>query len=204
MNVTILRYFGLLAPIWMIIGVAYSGSIYPGYSHINQVMSELHAVGSPIEHIAPFINHYPLAVLFTGFGIFVSKTFNTTAAKISGALIILHGVATLTAGYFPCDAGCSPETASTSQILHGISGLFILLTLLIAPAIWAFISRRELQTSWFGWFSCSVVLAQVLLTTVSFDAFATGEALGLYQRVIYSLPLLWVFVFAVLLKDHHA
>jgi hypothetical membrane protein len=201
MNYSILRYFGLLAPIWMIIGVAYSASIYPGYSHFNQAMSELHAVGSPIERIAPFINHYPLSVLFSGFGVFVLIRFRSAAGKTSGVLIILHGVATLTAGYFPCDAGCSPEGTSTSHILHGISGLFILLTLLIAPAIWALISRSELHSRGFGWFSGVVVLAQLFLIAFSFDAMQTGEAFGFYQRLGYSVPLLWLFVFAMLLKN---
>lgn len=204
MNYSILRYFGLLAPIWLAVGVAYSGSIYPGYSHFDQAMSELHAVGSPIEHIAPFVNHYPLSVLFTGFGVFVLFSFKSTAARISGILIILHGLATLTAGYFPCDAGCSREGSSTSQILHGISGLFILLTLLIAPAIWAFVSPSELDSRWFGWFSGGVVVVQLLLTAYSFSAFETGEGVGFYQRLIYSVPLLWIFVFAAILKGHKA
>lgn len=194
-----LCYFGLLAPIWIVASVTYSGMIYPGYSHIDQAMSELHAVGSPIEEIAPFINHYPLAILFAGFGFFVMSYFYSRAAKVAGFLILLHGVATLSAGYFPCDAGCVPEVPSTTHMVHGLSGLVVLLTLLIAPAIWAFIANRELQIAWFGWLSAAVLLGQILMMMPVIESTSTGQSFGLYQRLAYGLPLTWVFVFALLL-----
>ena len=197
-----LCYFGLIAPIWLIIGVTYSGMIYPGFNHIDQAMSELHAVGSPIEKIVPFINHYPLSILFAGFGFYVMSCFSNHAAKASGLLILLHGVATFSAGFFPCDPGCVPETPSASHVVHGISGLVVLLTLLIAPAIWAFISTRELQIVWFGWLSAAVFLAQMLMMFPTVEAITTGEKFGLHQRLAYSVPLIWLFVFAlVLVRD---
>ena len=194
-----LCYFGLIAPIWLLVGVTYSGMIYPGFSHIDQAMSELHAVASPIERIAPFINHYPLSILFAGFGCYVMSYFSNRAAKVSGFLILLHGVATFSAGFFPCDVGCVPEMPSTSHVVHGLSGLVVLLTLVIAPAIWAFISTRELQIVWFGWFSAAVVLGQILMMIPTIQAVTTGEKFGLYQRFAYSVPLTWLFVFAVVL-----
>lgn len=194
-----LCYFGLLAPIWIVASVTYSGMIYPGYDPINQAMSELHAVGSPIEQIAPFINHYPLSILFAGFGFFVMSYFNSRAAKLSGFLILLHGVATLSAGYFPCDVGCVPEEPSVSHIAHGLSGLVVLLTFLMAPAIWPFISKRELQIVWFGWFSATVLLGQILMMIPTVGAMTTGENFGLYQRLAYLIPLTWILVFALVL-----
>jgi hypothetical protein len=179
--------------------------MYPGFSHIHQAMSELHAVGSPIERIAPFINHYPLSILFVGFGFYVMSCFSNRAAKVSGFLILLHGVATFSAGYFPCDIGCVPETPSTSHVVHGLSGLVVLLTLLIAPAIWAFIATRELQIVWFGWFSAAVFLGQILMMIPTVEAITTGEKFGLYQRLAYTVPLTWLFVFAiVLIRDSRA
>tara|TARA_R110002049_G_scaffold9154_9_gene47446 strand:- start:4176 stop:4754 length:579 start_codon:yes stop_codon:yes gene_type:complete len=184
----------------MVLGVSYSAAIYPGYSHVHQAMSELHAVGSPIASIAPFINHYPLAILFAGFGYFVATFFDSGMARFSGILIIAHGVATFTAGYFPCDLGCNPENTSTTQVLHGVSGLVILFTLLMAPAIWSVIAKRELQLRWFAWLSTVVVLGQLLVMIPTIQAMRTGENFGVYQRLAYSIPLIWLFVFAVLLS----
>jgi hypothetical protein len=114
-------------------------------------------------------------------------------------LIILHGIATLTAGYFPCDAGCAPKTPSLSHALHGLSGILLLLTLLLAPAIWGFISRRELNSHWFGWASFGVVFGQLLLVVPMFNASVTGENFGLHQRLAYSMPLVWLFALALML-----
>jgi hypothetical protein len=68
----------------MLVSVTLSGIIYPRYNHVHQAMSELHAIGSPIEFIAPFLNHYPLAILFAGFGYYVADHFDSAAAKLSG------------------------------------------------------------------------------------------------------------------------
>jgi hypothetical protein len=173
--------------------------IYPGYSHTDQAMSELHAAGSPIEQIAPFINHYPLSVLFFGFGLFIVSVFKSRPAKVSGLLIMLHGVATLTAGYFPCDTGCVPDAPSLSHVLHGLSGFVLLLTLLVAPAMWGFISRRELNSHWFRWASFGAVFGQLLFIVPLYNAAVTGENFGLYQRLAYSVPLVWLFALALML-----
>ena len=183
----------------MLVSVTYSGMIYPNYSHVSQAMSELHAVGSPIETIAPFLNHYPLSILFVGFGWFVTSCFSTWAGKVSGYLIILHGLATVSAGYFPCDPGCGPEGSSVSHILHGLSGLVVLLTFLVVPAIWAFAAKNDLAAEWFGRFSWIVVLGQIAVLIPTVKAMSTGDYFGLYQRVAYSIPLVWLAVFSIVL-----
>lgn len=199
----VLCYFGLLAPVWIVVSVTYSGLLYPGYSHINQAMSELHAAGSPIETIAPYINHYPLAILFAGFGYYIVCFCKSRAARVSGYCIILHGIATFSAGYFPCDTGCSPEGTSFNHVMHGLSGLAVMLTLLIAPAIWGVIAKEELHSTWFGWLSVTTVLGQLLLLIPTFNAANSGEYFGLYQRLTYSFPLIWMFILAALLIQHN-
>jgi hypothetical membrane protein len=67
-NIKILNRFGMIAPFWLVVGVTLAGALYPGYSHYNQAMSELHAIGSPVQNVSPFINNYPLGVLLIGFG----------------------------------------------------------------------------------------------------------------------------------------
>ena len=183
----------------MLVSVTLSGIIYPRYNHVHQAMSELHAIGSPIEFIAPFLNHYPLAILFAGFGYYVADHFDSAAAKLSGFMIFLHGLATLTAGYFPCDLGCTPEDPSTSKILHGLSGLIILLTLLVAPAIWVFISKNILGKTWFGWLSLLAVIGQIIMVYPVTHSMNSGEYFGLYQRLSYSIPLIWLMVFSLIL-----
>ena len=50
-------YSGLIATIWIIIGIYVTSRFYAGYSHSKQFCSELGATGSPIEKLSPLINN---------------------------------------------------------------------------------------------------------------------------------------------------
>nr|WP_290129219.1 DUF998 domain-containing protein [Pseudomonas juntendi] len=67
---------GLLIPLWLLAGVWLTALAYPGYDHFQQAMSQLSAVGSPVQRWSPWVNNYPLAVLFilSGLLMFFSLT----------------------------------------------------------------------------------------------------------------------------------
>lgn len=194
-------YFsGVIAPIWLLLGVTIAGSFYSEYSHFNQAMSELGAKGSPTHTLSPLLNNYPLGVLFIVFGFGVIKTFSTSKLAIfSGALIVIHGLASFSAGFFSCDIACDLESPSTEQNIHNISGLALFFSLFISSLIWFFISKRCLGFKWFGWFSlvCSVIA--IALLPFMAGAVESGVGFGLYQRLNYGSQALWVFVFAMVL-----
>ena len=204
MNSKTLNVFGLIAPVWLVVGVALAGALYPGYSHFDQAMSELHALGSPVQSLSPLINNYPLGILFIGFGVFVFSALGHKAAKASAVMMIFHGVGSIMAGYFPCDAGCNPDSTSLNQTLHGIGGLIMLITFLIAPAIWVFIARKVIVARWFSWASAVCVLLQLMVVPLMEGSLESGEGFGFYQRIAYGIPLVWLFLLAaLLLKDQN-
>src|SRR5690554_6280369 len=113
----------MIIPVWLFLGVLIAGAMNPGYSHINQAMSELGAEGSATHIISPLINNFPLGILFIAFGLcLISELKNSKLAIFSGLMIVLHGIGSIFAGYFSCDAGCQPASPSTSQIMHNLSG----------------------------------------------------------------------------------
>ena len=57
-------YSGLIATIWIFIGVYIASQFYAGYDHAKQFCSELGAAGSPTEKLSPLINNYPLGFFF--------------------------------------------------------------------------------------------------------------------------------------------
>jgi hypothetical protein len=164
--------------------------MYPEYSHFNQAMSELHAIGSPTQTISPFLNNYPLGIFFIGFGFFVYFLFSSPAAKISAAMIILHGLGSIVAGYFPCDTHCNPESTLKSQAIHGASAVIMTITFLIAPAIWVFLSKKLIGIGWFAWASLACLAVQILLMPVMAYVLESGVGFGLIQRIAYGVPLL--------------
>lgn len=205
LNKEMLKYgylAGLITPIWLVIGVAIAGSLYPGYSHLNQALSELGALGASTHELSPLINNFPLGVLFVLFGVAVFATFKgSKLARLSGMLIALHGVASLGTGYFSCDVGCGLEHPSDSQKLHNLWGMVMFLTLLIAGALWVYLANRVLDLKWFAWFSLACTLVALLVLPLMGQAVAAGEGFGLFQRINYGASILWVGVFAWVLSQ---
>tara|TARA_Y100001951_G_C11244149_1_gene242356 strand:- start:265 stop:435 length:171 start_codon:yes stop_codon:yes gene_type:complete len=50
-------FSGMLIPVWLFCGVLIAGSLYPGYSHVDQAMSELGALEAPTHQLSPIINN---------------------------------------------------------------------------------------------------------------------------------------------------
>ncbi|MDN3640937.1 DUF998 domain-containing protein [Simiduia curdlanivorans] len=196
-------YFaGLLAPVWLVVGVMIAGMFYPGYSHYTQAMSELGAKGAPTHILSPLMNNYPLGVLFTLFGLGLVYTFPASiSARLSGVLIIIHGLSSCLAGFFSCDVGCDLTAPSDEQNLHNLAGFVMFLSLLLASFLWVFIAKSCLGVKWFGWFSLAISLIAIALLPLMASAVASGDGFGLYQRLSYGSQALWVLVFSALLLE---
>ena len=190
---------GILAPIWLFVGVVIASSLYPDYSHLHQVLSELGAKDSPTANISPRINNYPLAILFIAFGIGVISTYsNSTAAKVSGYCIIVHGIGSFMAGFFACDFECPADSMATDQIIHGIAGATMFISLTIANTIWIGIAKHQLTHRWFGLFSSACLILSLIFLVFMIQALQGDTWGGLFQRLNYGMSVLWMGVFALL------
>lgn len=186
-------YAGLVIPFWLFLGVLIAGAMNPGYSHINQAMSELGAVGSPTHTISPIINNFPLGILFIAFGVSVIRILAQSKLAItSGLFIILHGIGSMGAGYFSCDLGCNPDAPSSSQVMHNISGAVMFLSLTAANAIWIFLGGKLLKFNWLSWFSLGCILVALAVVPALPLAIESGEGFGLFQRINYGAAVIWM------------
>ncbi|MDN6858987.1 DUF998 domain-containing protein [Pseudomonas sp. CAN2814] len=194
---------GLLIPFWLAIGVALTALAYPGYSHIDQAMSQLGAEGAPTHGFSAWVNNFPLGVLFIAFAIGVARRFaGSRLAVLSAGLILLHGLASFATGHFSCDQGCAPAQPSLSQQVHNLAGLLMFLSLTLASALWVFLGKRLLASPRFALFSALCVLLSIASVAMMGKAFAAGHGFGLYQRLNYGVAVVWVAVLAGLaLRD---
>lgn len=196
MDLSIDRYLllcGVLAPVWMLIGVAAAGRLYPGYSHRHQAMSELGARERPTTAIHPFINNYPIGILFTAFGVGVALVFRSQPVLLACAvLLMLHGVAHIVAGIFPCDADLGANGPSLAQKLHGVAGLVMYFALLAACLVWVLVEPEP----WRGFRAYSLLSAAASLVSLGCMARALqrGRNFGLHQRVSYGILAVWCAV----------
>ncbi|MFF7707889.1 DUF998 domain-containing protein [Pseudomonas sp. NPDC007930] len=183
---------GFVIPLWLLLGVAITASFYPGYSHMAQAMSALGAVGAPTQVLSPLLNNYPLGLMFVVFAIAVYFTPGLPRlGRLSALLIGLHGVASLMAGAFPCDALCKPDVPSQAQQLHNLAGAVMLLSLLLASGIWAWLAFR-LPLRGFGFISLILTVAAAASVPWMAAAAQMEQNFGLYQRFGYGVQVLWV------------
>ncbi|MFT0213476.1 DUF998 domain-containing protein [Pseudomonas sp. F1_0610] len=195
-----LYWSAVVIPFWLAIGVYVTGVFYPEYSHFNQAMSELGAIGSPVHSLSPLINNYPLAILFCTFGYVLIVNFKISKWVIlSGLLIIIHGLSSALAGYFTCDIRCNLDSQLLSQSIHNWAGLVMFFSLLLANIIWLFLSKKYLHSDGFIIFSLLTALAAIGLLPFMAKAVEEGVNFGLYQRLNYAVQVVWLMVLALFL-----
>ncbi|RIA21188.1 putative membrane protein [Ectopseudomonas oleovorans] len=191
---------GVLIPLWLFFGVLLTALAYPGYSHLDQAMSQLGAQGSPTQGFSAWVNNLPLGVLFVLFAVGVMRQVRgSRLASFSALLIFVHGLASFATGYFPCDQGCAPAQPSFSQQMHNLAGLVMFLSLTLASLLWGFLSKRLLGSRGFGLFSLACSVLAVVTVVLMAQAVEAGHSFGLYQRINYGISVIWVAGLALML-----
>ncbi len=190
--------FGVLAPLWMWAGVAWVAGQYPGYSHKEQVMSELGARARPTYFIQPLVNNHPIGVLFCLFGIGLwADAVDNSYGVTTGVLMLIQGGSHIVAGLFPCDADLGERNPSPAQKLHNLAGLVMYLSLLAACLLW--VASPAVDVAWFRGYSLASALASIAMMVLMVRAFNGGGGLGLYQRASYGILAAWAAVLALVL-----
>lgn len=193
-------YSGLIATIWIFIGVYVASLFYADYSHSKQFCSELGAAGSPTEKLSPLINNYPLGFLFCFFGWYVAQLSNVSIlVNIAGWLVIVHGIGTWVAGYFPMDADPFTKSPTFNCKVHSWAGFIMLLSLVIAPMFIAISPTTETIPLNFRVFSVITIIATVYFLFAMAKAVKSQSNPGFQQRISYGFQLLWLSVFSLIL-----
>lgn len=188
---------GLMVPFWLFFGVLLTASQFPGYSHMDLAMSQLGAQGAPTHDLSPWVNNLPLGVLFVFCGVGLFKRFRGAwLASVAALLVVVHGLASISAGYFPCDQGCVPAEPSFAQRMHNLSGLVMFLSLTLASTLWIFLARRLLGSVGFGRFSLLCTVVALVTVGLMAGAMESGHGFGLYQRLNYGVAVIWLALLA--------
>ncbi|MDZ4263343.1 MAG: DUF998 domain-containing protein [Pseudomonadota bacterium] len=196
---SMLILFGVVAPLWMLLGVIIVARLYPDYSHRHQVMSELGARNRATTKIHPWINNFPIGFWFVLFGVVLLKNETTNSVLFfTGILMIVQGISHWVTGLFPCDEDMGIPKPSTGQVIHNLAGLVMYLSLLIACLLWAF--KIHSLPTWFLSYSACSALVSVVALVLMLRALKTNINLGLYQRINYGVLAVWVLVLSVMLK----
>lgn len=131
--------------------------------------------------------------MFIAFGCTVVKTLRSSfLPKLTGLLIITHGIGSVFAGYYSCDVGCNPESQLPSHLIHGAAGAVMFITLTVASGIWSYIGNSQLKSKRLSIFSAICTLVALAVLPLMVASIESGYDFGLYQRINYGVSVVWV------------
>ena len=176
------------------------GLLIENYDIFSQYISESYAIDTKYGIYLRFFGYVPAGVMITLFCFLGLNYFQpNTLLKIGFYGIgIFYGLGTIVTGIFPCDSGCNRELIdpSFSQIAHNFSALIMYL---LTP-LFIILIGLGLKKSTYMSFSIQCLVLGVIS---SFFVFILGsdlssEYIGIYQRTIEFLFVLWVVLCASL------
>ncbi len=177
-------------------------AIRPGYNSLTQYGSELGESGAPNSEITSII-FFICGVLLIAFSLALYKGIQKAKGSWIGPLLVaIFGIFdSIGSAIFPCDPGCVGQTFT--GMMHLVVSLIGMSAMALAP----FFVRRSLKNDerWQGYqtFSLIIGILALVMIGVFIVSSATEILIGLTQRIMFSLYLIWIFVFAVKLLQLH-
>lgn len=209
MNHKLLYLCGVFSAVVFISATILGGAIRPGYSHINDTISELFSPGSPNKPLLDTLDtlHTLSAILGALFGLglllFVRGSGHSEMVGIIGAvLIIATGLVNIaTATVFPQDAFASPATfpGEMHKILAGVLALLSMSSTLLL-GIWL---NRSGTFPGFGTYSF-ITFAVVLLTGGFAVAKLGTPIMGLTERITIAAGMQWSIMLSLSMYSYGA
>ena len=127
--VTVLLACGVVVAVVQVVGDVVTAAWYPGYSYVDQSVSELSAIGAPTR---PFLSGvgilYVLLVLAFALGVWFAAG-NTRAMRVTALLLALFAFNGLVWAFFPMQPSGS-EMAAT-DIAHIVGAIVQVLTIVL-------------------------------------------------------------------------
>jgi len=204
MNNKLTFLIGIVGASLFIISSILGGLLIDNYSIISQYISESYAIDTEYGMVLRTFGFIPSGIFiaifcFTGVRFFApTKLLNIGFYGIG----LFYGLATVVVGIFPCDSGCNKDfiDPSTSQLIHNFMGL---LTYLFVPVLIILIGlelKKIQKNTVFPLQSIVLGVISFLFVSVLFLN-SNSKYIGLYQRIIELVFILWVVFCAIAIKN---
>ena len=204
MNNKITFLIGIVGVSLFVVSSILGGFLIENYNELSQYISESYAIDTEYGKILRIFGYIPSGILITLFCFLGVRYFQPSKLLKIGfyGIGIFYGLATVVVGIFPCDSGCNKELIdpSSSQLIHNFVGL---LTYLFVPVFMILIglglkklsnnNTFSLQSIVFG--AITVLFVYILVSN------SNSEYIGLYQRMIESVFVIWIVFCAFVIKN---
>jgi len=190
--------------IWFTTTSVVGGLLIENYSITSQYISETFAIDTEYGLMLRVLGHIPSGILFALFSFLGYKHFpssNLTKIGFYG-IGLFYGIGTIVVAIFPCDSGCNKEfiDPSISQVIHNLMALLIYTFVPISIII---IGIGLKKTSNYRRLSITAIIVGIIsiLFVYLLISDPKSEFLGLYQRIIELLFLVWIITCAFKIKN---
>lgn len=192
---------GIVGPAWWVVMDVVGSMRYPGYSYIDQTISELGADGAPTQTLMMLLSGIPYAVLMIAFGLGIWITSGgRRAQRITAALLIGEVVWGFVGGIaFPMatrEVIAAGEETLRNQ-MHAWYGIGMPILFMLAIGFGARLFGKRFQ-----YFSYATILAMIaggILVGGQTSALTANEPtpwLGVEERMNAYASMLWFVVLA--------
>lgn len=191
----ILALCGIAGPILFTLVLLSLGLLAAPYNHVTQYMSELGATGAPFALAMNLVGFIALGCCIILSALGLHQVINKgNGSKGSPVLLVFSGIGFIMTGIFPCDPDCI--TVSLIGILHGYAALLAQMALILAILPFAFRVKNVKGWGNYTQFSLAMFFLSLLLAAL-YKSFLFEEQTGLFQRLSFGMPLLWLEIIMI-------
>ena len=194
----ILLLCGILSSLAYIGADIAAAASWHSYSYINQSISELFAIGSPVKWIWGLIPYSPLVIAF-GIGVWWSAG-RWRALRISGIVLVCYGITSQASSSFPMHL--RGATGSFTDTMHIVMTTVLVVLILLFIGFGAAAAGR-----WFRFYSVATIVTLLVfgalagMQGVRLAANLPTPWLGILERVNVYSSMLWVATLGVVLMS---
>jgi hypothetical protein len=196
---------GALAAIWWVLIDVVGSLRYPGYSYVDQTISELSAVGAPTRTFMMTVSGIPYVLLMIAFGVgvWLVAGVRSRVGKITGALLITEAIFGFVGGIlFPMATreviAAGEETLRNR--LHAPYGLGMPILFILVTIFGSRLFGKRFR--WYSYATIVVTLVTGFMVGMQTEQMLANEPtpwLGVIERVTAYVPMLWIVVLSIAL-----
>jgi hypothetical protein len=179
------------------------GVLIEDYNLISQFISESDARGTKHGLALRLFGYIPSGILIAVFCFVALKKFQPSKLTKVGfyGLGVFYGIATIFTGIFPCDVGCNKNfiDPSLSQIIHNLAGLLTYIFVPISLMIAGLGLKHSPSHNRLSVIAITCGIASSLFVSLSLTDLSS-QYVGLLQRIIESIFLIWIVSCAIEIK----
>ncbi len=197
-------FIGILGVSLFAVSSIVGGFLIENYSITSQYISETYAIDTKYGIVLRSFGYIPSGILLTIFAFAGFKKLPQSRLTKIGfyGLGVFYGIATVLVGFFPCDSGCNRLLIdpSISQVIHNLTGFLTYIFVPISIILIGFGLQKSTNYNRLSIQGITYGIISMLFVYILFSD-SNSEYIGLYQRMIEIVFIIWIITCAIAIKN---